>query len=115
MTANQMSCLKDTLRAAAEAHHSGLPQYTGFWDAWVLGQVTRRVSGKMGVSFEVGDIVLADYSPRSFRDRDFSAYSARTQINTLMVSGSVRWLLRPDATPYPGTPEQALSPWCNLL
>jgi hypothetical protein len=54
-------------RAEAESAHAQYPQYAGHWNGWRIAEITRTVRTKLGVAFEVGDLVLV--SPEVREDK----------------------------------------------
>lgn len=74
---------REEVAAAAEQQHADHPQYRGHWDGdeWQPVRLTRRVTTKMGVAFEAGDVTLARWTPDT-DDTVATAYSFRNRVDT---------------------------------
>lgn len=77
--------------------HAEYPRYEGHWDDWVLARITSRISTRLGVAFEKGDLVLVHpdvetlgefsrYPGRQTR----TAYSFRTAVDTCVRADYVQ-------------------------
>ncbi len=81
--------LKQDIIDQAAADHAQHPQYQGHWDGedWYMVVFTKRVTTKMGIAFEAGDVTIA-HGPAGEDEYDTfpTAYSLRNKIDT-----SVRW------------------------
>lgn len=82
MTKTTQQATITALRTEAEAKHADYPQYKGHWDGWFLIDITHRVVGRLGTSFEKGDYALAKVDET--RPDAFTAYSTRTGWDTLV-------------------------------
>jgi hypothetical protein len=72
----------------AAAAHAEYPQYDGHWRGpeWKIVRMRRQQEGKMGVSFEAGDITLAREQIGGEFDGSWFGYSWRTECDTLVAS-----------------------------
>jgi hypothetical protein len=73
-------------RKAVEASHAASPQYKGHWDDYVLVVVRKKITTKMGLAFEKGDVTLA--AP-ALTETDIypplrAVYSQRNHIDVLL-------------------------------
>lgn len=79
-----LTVARATLRMAAEADNAAYPQYAGHWDGWGVCRVKRRVTTKMGVAFEKGDLAICRpsiFDPETGK-RTITLYSARNAVDT---------------------------------
>jgi hypothetical protein len=76
--------LRRAVEAAAEAEHAAYPQYVGHWAGpeWVLVRLTRRITTKLGLAFERGDVTLGKRGPIT---GEWTVYSLRNGIDTAVM------------------------------
>lgn len=85
--------LQQQLKLRAAEKVAQYPQYSGHWEGWRVGQVTRRVKTKMGVAFEAGDLALVAPERQRYQTRGYvTAYSERNQIDTSIPESAVTLL-----------------------
>lgn len=71
--------LRQEIVEHARTEHGKYPQYDGYFDAWRLITIQRRVSGKGGVRFERGDVTIGTSKPgRVWPAGEVHAYCPRT-------------------------------------
>lgn len=66
----------------AQQMHSQYPQYAGHWEGaeWVLVEITRDVTTKLGLAFRAGDVTVA--RRHLLIPGEWTAYSIRNGIDT---------------------------------
>jgi hypothetical protein len=79
--------LKKTLIEQAEEAHKQYPQYEGHWRTWDwdVAKIRRKVRTKMGIAFEIGDIVLVRRQPGLTKSLGWTAYSFRNSCDTAVL------------------------------